>query len=748
VDPQEGEPLAVNAPPIPTTGSGPPAERLDARLREVRRLIRSSLAVRALSLAVAAAVGLGLLSFAADRTFRLPVAARAAVLAGAVAVLAWLLVRLLVRPWRARLTPAALAEIIERRHPELGDCLRSAVEFRLEPAVAGSAAVPEDATSPAAGSDPAILMKRRVVREAAARAAAVDGGRVVDLSRVTGALLVGAALAAGGGVLGALSGDSFATWVQRNVLLASVEWPYRTRLVVEGFPASDPALGVPRGDRLTIRVRAEGEVPSRVRIRFAYTSGSTRSLLAREGEAFIHEHGEVTEPFAFTVEGGDFRSDEHRVRVQERPDVAALRLTLRYPEYTGKAAEVLEHDLGEVAVPAGTAIDLEGQATKELAAARLESEGRSTALALDPADRRRFAGTFVPAAAGTAAIHLEDAEGVPPDRTFRFAVIPVPDRPPSVAVEARGVGPLITPSARIPLKARATDDYAVAALGVDFEVKGTAARQGKATLPPLAGPGPAVEMEHALEVAPLEVKPEERLDLRITATDNDALQGPKTAASAALSFLVVTPERLLEEFLRREEEMRRLFERALAEEKGVRDAVYRLIDEAWKQEGPLPDATVKEMASLARTERDLARQAGSIAGGIRMMLEEMRNNRVAELSETERLGKAILEPLAALAEDLLPAAGRRIAQVRELADAAGRVREGLELAAAIDDLVARMEAVLANMRRLEGFTEIVNRLRAIIKLQDEAAEASRKQYRRELDRLFEEVEPAPGTSPR
>ena len=117
--------------------------------------------------------------------------------------------------------------------------------------------------------------------------------------------------------------------------------------------------------------------------------------------------------------------------------MAALSLTLKYPEYTGKPAEVLDHDLGEVAVPAGTEIEIAGQATKDLAAARLESEGRSAALMVDPVDRRRFTGRFVPAAAGTAAIHLEDAEGVPPDRTFRFTVIPVPDRPPSVAAEAR-----------------------------------------------------------------------------------------------------------------------------------------------------------------------------------------------------------------------------------------------------------------------------------------------------------------------
>ena len=69
--------------------------------------------------------------------------------------------------------------------------------------------------------------------------------------------------------------------------------------------------------------------------------------------------------------------------------------------------------------------------------------------------------------------------------------------------------------------------------------------------------------------------------------DNDGLHGAKTGYSGITSFLVVTPERLSEEFIRREEEQRRALERVYEEEKVVRDAVYRLLTESWQKEDKL-----------------------------------------------------------------------------------------------------------------------------------------------------------------
>jgi hypothetical protein len=56
-----------------------------------------------------------------------------------------------------------------------------------------------------------------------------------------------------------------------------------------------------------------------------------------------------------------------------------------------------------------------------------------------------------------------------------------------------------------------------------------------------------------------------------------------------------------------------------------------------------------------------------------------------------------------------------------------------------------MDAVLASMRRLEGFTEVVNRLRAIMKVHEESVSEAKKSYRREVDSIFEEAPPGGST---
>jgi hypothetical protein len=209
-----------------------------------------------------------------------------------------------------------------------------------------------------------------------------------------------------------------------------------------------------------------------------------------------------------------------------------------------------------------------------------------------------------------------------------------------------------------------------------------------------------------------------------------------------LSFLVVTPERLGEDFVRREEAERRNLERLIGEEKAVRDAVYRLIDESWRDDGPLPEKVIQEMLALARIERQHGRQLASIGGAVRQILDEMENNRIGEAIDLRRLAGSILEPLLHLSENILPELAAELAALRDETAGAARLRRGLALAERIEDKLLRLEKVLESMLRLETFTEIVKRLRGILQAQKESADASLRSYRREIEDIFER-EPAP-----
>ena len=63
----------------------------------------------------------------------------------------------------------------------------------------------------------------------------------------------------------------------------------------------------------------------------------------------------------------------------------------------------------------------------------------------------------------------------------------------------------------------------------------------------------------------------------------------------------------------------------------------------------------------------------------------------------------------------------------------------------VEAILSVMEKVVASMKRVEGFTEIVNRLRAVLKIQTESADEAVRTYRREIDKIFEDIPPEEGS---
>jgi hypothetical protein len=205
-----------------------------------------------------------------------------------------------------------------------------------------------------------------------------------------------------------------------------------------------------------------------------------------------------------------------------------------------------------------------------------------------------------------------------------------------------------------------------------------------------------------------------------------------------MSFLVVTPEKLGEEFLRRELEQRRALERMIAQERVIRDQAYSMVDDTWSKPGEISREDLRKMQDISRSERQHARQLESIASAIEHILLEMENNQIGEADDLKRLAKLIIEPLRNLAGVALPQIIAKLDSIRELPDERSRIASGLELGRSIDAKIQEMETILVQMQRLEGFTEIVKHLRAIIRTQTESGSATREAYKSLIDDIFED----------
>jgi hypothetical protein len=732
--------------------------RIERSLRGLRRLVRSAVALRGGALFLAILAALILCSWGIDRSFRLSSIGRSISLSLLGGFAAWALFRVFVRPIFARFSDRALADVLEKRFHELEDTVRSAVDFQRQPGIfllTRPEVLGEDARL-------SILMKRRVLDDAASRLDAAPRRELVAWKRIWRALAIGVVVCGGTAVWATLRAESFGIWFRRNVLFENADWPYATRLIVEGFV--DGRRGVPHGDALEIRVRAEGEDPVLVTMRMRYATEESRVTMVREeavreeavreeavatsSSVFVHTHGSVTEPFRLTFQGGDFRSEEYEVVPLVRPRVDLAKVTLAPPSYTSVPDIVAEGVLGELSAPEGSELRIEGRANKPLRRAWLETENRTIELQVADAT---FRGSYVPAVAASVTMQLEDVENVPPNENLQFSVHLVPDRAPKVGVRIEGLGSMITSFARMPIAIDAQDDYLVERLSLEWsldpdpEAGPEAGSRGEVALEAPETKEAHVITKRTWEVESLGLRPDRRLNVRLGATDNDGLHGAKTGYSNMVSFLIVTPERLGEEFIRREEEQRRLLERVLEEERELRDVTFRLVGTVWGKEEAIPGPAIKDMLALARLVRQHGRQCDGIADAVRQIVAEMENNGIGEADDLERLAQLIVTPLRSLAEDSMPSAAREVGAIRELTTAAERLEKGIALSQRFEAQIDTIEQVIARMKRLEGFTAIVQHLRGIIKTHDESLKAAEQELDSAVDELFE---PDSGNDPK
>ena len=115
-------------------------------------------------------------------------------------------------------------------------------------------------------------------------------------------------------------------------------------------------------------------------------------------------------------------------------------------------------------------------------------------------------------------IELEDVDGITSVEPIRLLVNGIPDQPPVVQTELRGIGTSITRKATIPVAGKITDDYGIAKAEFQFRVD----KDKDWRISPFRHPPTGTPKEYALhreesdnterfEVLPLELKNGQRL---------------------------------------------------------------------------------------------------------------------------------------------------------------------------------------------------------------------------------------------
>ncbi len=616
------------------------------------------------------------------------------------------------------LSDRLLALAVDRAHPELHGQMAAAVQFARGQVGAADAnspqlvrAVMDDACAVASGVRFMAVLNHRRARQ-----------RVAEL----GGLLLAT------GVAAAVMSDLAGTWFRRNWLLQEVPWPQQTYITPIGFDEHGRRR-VPRGEELEIAATNVGRVPNSVELRWSTDSGREGSeamtlVGVNRWEASL---GMLSEDVVFRIAGGDERTREYVVVAVERPRVVRTSARITPPVYTGVAPLIIEQQT-VLELLTGSVLEIEAEFNQPVESARFVGTGGEVA-ACQRLGPKRARVTWDAPVSGSYSFELVDRDGWTNRRPVRYTLNVVPDLPPVAHLELPDVGESITPTAELPVVLSFEDVYGLG--GVALLVQRGDDPPFEVALDGFEPGGRGYDVETLLAVGTFGAAPGERVRIWAEGRDQDP-QGPNVGRSEPVNLRVVTPTELLAELAGRELELRREFERLISAQRGLTDALERLLPEL--PEGGVPAAALgQRLAGLARRQDADTKDCLAICRQFEQMLGEMRINKVARSGDERRIGERIVAPLEQLGAGAMPEASTAIADLRQ--------QVSREVVVALPgwqaDILRKMRAILANMLEWEGYREAVALLQEIIDAQTALRAETVEALQRQLEDILGLEEP-------
>ena len=266
------------------------------------------------------------------------------------------------------------------------------------------------------------------------------------------------------------------------LLVSTSDWSSTTRYLWLGapLPAEQLAarqLSVTPGDTtlrknqdLVIKARARGFAAKEaiLYVRFGPTRQWERARMqpAPDG-GFEFTLYAVREPLNYYVSARDVHSAEHRISVVDLPRIEQMRLTYRYPEWTG-LAPVTDEESREIRAVAGTEVQLEVHTSAPLDHATLVVNEEAAPLT---ADGTRSTGTIAVQKPGHYRLSARVGNELAP-LTDDYDITIVDDRKPSIEVSKPGRDYQASGIEEVPVHLTAGDDFKLRALELRYAVNG------------------------------------------------------------------------------------------------------------------------------------------------------------------------------------------------------------------------------------------------------------------------------------
>lgn len=325
---------------------------------------------------------------------------------------------------------------------------------------------------------------------------------------------------------------------------AALPWLVLERLPILRFRLAETPAVAGVGDTVKVRGAVENRQAGQELYAYVRTSaGEVRYPLPAQGDSFAFAYGPVESDLVLQFAAANGGSDPLRIRVLPAPFLEKLQAVLAAPGYTGLKSDTLPMGVAHFSVLPGTRVTWRVSADRDLKGSEWEFDS-ITHVTLGPG--RDFVLSREVRAPLAYSYRLEDGEGIRSRPFPPYRIDITPDQPPEVEWTDAGAASLDR-SLKLPLSFRVKDDYGVSSLKLVYRILGSGGvrSEGRRDCRDWLKQAAAGLVQAEWDVTDLGLRPENALEFRLVATDNDTINGPKAGQSTTRTVRLPTVQEIL-----------------------------------------------------------------------------------------------------------------------------------------------------------------------------------------------------------
>lgn len=377
---------------------------------------------------------------------------------------------------------------------------------------------------------------------------------------------------------------------------------------------------------------------------------------------YRHRFNDVREDFSYAFSAGGVRTPDYRVTVLHRPVINGMAAVVSYPAYAHAKPDTIEPLAGKIVALGGSRVTLTGETSMPVRSAALRFTGGHSM----PATPRPggFTGSFTVAGADTFVVEIIDSMGLANDRGVRYPVVALEDRAPTVELLAPEDKAKLPRTLTAELLYRASDDYGIARLDLEFLRDGkdetftrvalpvaagaAGGEQGAGGVaagaadgrPVLSGGGQPTELAGRFEwsLAGAGVVPGDRILYYVEVFDNNTATGPGHARTETRTLVVPSMAEIYAQIHEETSAQRENLENVLDKGREIKERLAKLSDEL-KTSPKLDWSRKRESADILEKQRELQDKMREITSQIDHGLNDIEKNRAASREIADKVGQ-------------------------------------------------------------------------------------------------------------